>query len=65
MDDDVRPDGDADQPPDPLGRTTTITRDGYHNPTRLQYADGSVVTQVWGYGGSSFDTTGAKRKLQR
>ena len=49
---------------DPLGARTTITRDVYNNPTSILYADGTIVTQIWGYAGSPFDTTGAKRRLQ-
>ncbi len=49
---------------DALGQITTIQRDPYNNPTATIYPDGSVTTQVWGYPESTFDTTGAKRRLQ-
>lgn len=48
----------------PLGYITTIQRDSYQNPTTMIYANGAITTQVWGYAGSGFDTTGAKRRLQ-
>ena len=47
-----------------LGNFTTYTRDSFHNVTSMQTADGAITTNIWGYGGSSFDTTGAKRRLQ-
>ena len=47
-----------------LGYRTTISHDAYNNPTSVQLPDGSVTTLIWGYAGSSFDTTGAKRRLQ-
>ena len=47
-----------------LGNRTTYSHDSYNNLTRVQTADGAVTTNLWGYGGSSFDTTGAKRRLQ-
>jgi YD repeat-containing protein len=49
---------------DPLGRTTTYLRDIFNNPTTMVYADGSISTLAYGYSGSSFDTTGTKRKIQ-
>lgn len=49
---------------DPLNRRTTIVRDAYHNPVEITYADGAVATTVYGFAGSTFDTTGAKRKIQ-
>lgn len=49
---------------DPLGNQTTLTRDSFNNITSMQTADGAIWTNVWGYAGSSFDTTGAKRRLQ-
>lgn len=49
---------------DPLGQQTTFSYDGFNNLTKVQTPDGAVVTNIWGYGGSSFDTTGAKRRLQ-
>lgn len=49
---------------DPLGHQTTYTYDAYNNQTSMQATDGTIVTSIWGYAGSSFDTTGAKRRLQ-
>jgi YD repeat-containing protein len=48
----------------PLGQQTTFSYDGFNNLTSVQTPDGAIVTNIWGYGGSSFDTTGAKRRLQ-
>jgi hypothetical protein len=45
-----------------LGPRTLITHDAYNNPTTIQYADGSMTTMLWGYGGSPFDATGVKRR---
>jgi len=47
-----------------LGHTTSFTRDAYGNVTKTQFADGTITTTIYGYAGSSFDTTGAKRRLQ-
>ena len=30
----------------------------------MQYADGTIATLIYGYAGSSFDTTGASGELQ-
>lgn len=49
---------------DPLGNVTRIERDIYGNPMRVTYADGAVEQMVWGMGSNSYDTTGAKRRLQ-
>ena len=49
---------------DALGHITTYTRDSFHNPISVQTADGAITTNVWGYAGSPFDMTGAKRRLQ-
>ena len=49
---------------DALGHVTTYLRDTFGNPTTIQYADGSKWGWVYGYGSSSFDTTGAKRLPQ-
>ena len=48
----------------PLGYQTTITRDGFNNITSEQSPDGAIWTTVWGFAGSSFDTTGVKRRKQ-
>jgi len=49
---------------DPAGSVTSFTRDAFNNLTSQQTMDGAFVTFIWGYGGSPFDTTGAKRRMQ-
>jgi YD repeat-containing protein len=49
---------------DSLGNTTTVQRDAYGNPTTVIYADGATEANIYGYAGSSFDTTGQKKRLQ-
>jgi RHS repeat-associated protein len=48
----------------PLGYINSTIHDAYNNPTTLQYADGTIVSQIYGYAGSPFDTTGSKRRVQ-
>ena len=48
---------------DPLGSVVSFTRDAFNNITSVQTMDGGIVTNVWGYGDSSFDTTGVKRRV--
>ena len=50
---------------DPLGHTTSYERDTWGNATRVTYADGASEQMVWGEASSAFDTTGAKRRLQK
>ncbi len=59
-----KPKGNPTSVIDPYGCTTTVAYDNYNNPTTIQYADGGVVAMLWGYSGSSFDTSGQKRRLQ-
>ncbi len=47
-----------------LGATVVTTYDTYNNVLSIQQPDGTIVTNIWGYAGSAFDTTGAKRRLQ-
>ncbi len=48
----------------PLGAITTYGHDSYNNVQTKQTPDGAIWTTLWGYAGSSFDTTGAKGRPQ-
>jgi len=49
---------------DALSRATTYTRDSYNNIVSTTSPDGTQTQQIFGYSGSSYDTTGAKRRVQ-
>jgi len=50
---------------DALGHPTSYAHDDYGNVTRITYPDGTWEDLVWGFPESTFDTTGAKRRLQK
>jgi hypothetical protein len=49
---------------DPLGNRFTITRNANLQQVSYENRLGAIWTTIWGYAGSSFDTTGVKRRKQ-